>query len=154
MPRSPRRDPSIRSLRDVTAELLANPPEALDPVAARRARHIVAENDRVGATVTALAAGDLAAVGELFAASHASLRDLFDVSSPELDAMVEIATAVPGVIAARMTGAGFGGCTVNLVRPDAVDALRAAVERDYPARTGLRPMVLPVHAAAGAGRLA
>lgn len=149
-----RRDPSIRSLRDVTAELLANPPEALDPVAARRARHIVAENNRVGATVTALAAGDLAAVGELFAASHASLRDLFDVSSPELDAMVEIATAVPGVIAARMTGAGFGGCTVNLVRPDAVDALRAAVERDYPARTGLRPMVLPVHAAAGAGRLA
>ena len=58
--------------------------------------------------------------------------------------MVEIATAVPGVVAARMTGAGFGGCTVNLVRPDAVDALRAAVERDYPARTGLPPRVLPV----------
>ena len=67
--------------------------------------------------------------------------------------MVEIATAVPGVVAARMTGAGFGGCTVNLVRPDAVDALRDAVERDYPARTGLTPRVLPVAAAAGAGRL-
>jgi galactokinase len=149
-----REDPAIRSLRDVTAELLADPPDGLDPVAARRARHVVAENDRVGATVTALAAGDLAAVGDLFAASHASLRDLFEVSSPELDAMVEIATAVRGVIAARMTGAGFGGCTVNLVRPDSVDALRAAVERDYPGRTGLRPMVLPVHAAAGASRLA
>jgi galactokinase len=81
------------------------------------------------------------------------LRDLFEVSSPELDAMVDIASAVPGVVAARMTGAGFGGCTVNLVRPDAVDALRAAVESEYPKRTGLVPMVLPVHAAAGAGRL-
>ena len=67
--------------------------------------------------------------------------------------MVEIATSVPGVLAARMTGAGFGGCTVNLVRPDAVDALRSAVERDYPARTGLTPRILPVHATDGAGRL-
>ncbi len=58
--------------------------------------------------------------------------------------MVEIATSVPGVVAARMTGAGFGGCTVNLVRPEAIDHLRIVVERDYPAKTGLRPMVLPV----------
>jgi galactokinase len=108
---------------------------------------------RVEAAVAALVAGDLAAVGRLFAESHASLRDRFEVSSPELDAMVDIASAVPGVVAARMTGAGFGGCTVNLVRPDAVDALRAAVESEYPNRTGLVPLVLPVHAAAGAGRL-
>ena len=101
----------------------------------------------------ALAAGDLAEVGRLFAASHASLRDRFEVSSPELDAMVDIATGVDGVIAARMTGAGFGGCTINLVRPDAIDALGAAVRSEYPARTGLTPMVLPVHAADGAGRL-
>ena len=94
-------------------------------------------------TVDALAAGDLAAVGRLFAESHASLRDRFEVSSPELDAMVEIASSVPGVIAARMTGAGFGGCTVNLVRPDAVDALRDAVMTEYPSRTGLTPRVLP-----------
>lgn len=146
--------PEIRSLRDVTPELLAKAADRLEPVAARRAQHVVAENARVGATVTALAAGDLAAVGELFAASHASLRDQFEVSSPELDAMVEVARAVPGVIASRMTGAGFGGCTVNLVRPDAVDALRATVEREYAARTGLTPMVLPVRATAGAGRLA
>jgi galactokinase len=109
---------------------------------------------RVAATVTALDAGDLAAVGRLFAESHASLRDRFEVSSPELDAMVEVALHVPGVIAARLTGAGFGGCTVNLVRPEAIDALRAAVETDYPARTGLTPMVLPVRAADGAGRVA
>lgn len=105
------------------------------------------------ATIAALAAGDLSAVGRRFAESHASLRDKFEVSSPELDAMVEIASGVPGVSAARMTGAGFGGCTVNLVRPDAIEALRAAVETDYPARTGLTPMVLPVHAVDGAGRM-
>jgi galactokinase len=147
-------DPDIHSLRDVTSELLAREGGWLDPIAARRASHVVAENERVAATVTALAAGDLATVGELFAASHDSLRDLFEVSSAELDAMVEIARSVPGVVAARMTGAGFGGCTVNLVRPDAVEALRSAVDREYPARTGLTPMVLPVRATEGAGRLA
>jgi galactokinase len=147
-------DPGIHSLRDVTLELLAGEHGRLDPVAARRASHVVAENERVDATVRAIAAGDLAAVGALFAASHRSLRDLFDVSSPELDAMVEIARSVPGVVASRMTGAGFGGCTVNLVRPDAVEALRSTVTREYPARTGLAPMVLPVRATAGAGRLA
>jgi galactokinase len=146
-------DPDIRSLRDVTLELLDRESARLDPVTARRARHVVAENRRVGETVAALADGDLAEVGALFAASHASLRDLFEVSSPELDAMVDIARSVPGVVAARMTGAGFGGCTVNLVRPDAASRLRETVERDYPSMTGLTPTVLPVHATAGAGRL-
>jgi galactokinase len=148
-------DPSVRSLRDVTPGMLARAEAAgtIDPVALGRATHVVAENARVGETIEALARGDLTAVGELFAASHASLRDLFDVSSPELDAMVEVARSVPGVLAARMTGAGFGGCTVNLVRPDAVERLRTAVERDYRARTGLTPMVLAVRATGGAGRL-
>jgi galactokinase len=147
-------DPTIHSLRDVTPERLDTALISLSPIAARRARHVVTENARVGATVEALAAGDHVAVGALFAASHASLRDDFEVSSPELDVMVEIASGVPGVVAARMTGAGFGGCTVNLVRPDAVGALRAKVERDYPARTGLVPRVLPVRAAVGVGWLA
>ena len=149
-----RSDPSIRSLRDVTPDALAAAGDRLEPVEYRRARHIVSENERVGATVEALEAGDLDAVGRLFAAGHASLRDDYDVSSPELDAMVEIAVAVPGVIAARMTGAGFGGCTVNLVRPGAVETLTAAVLERYPARTGLTPMILPVSVAAGAGRIA
>ncbi|MEP6638504.1 MAG: galactokinase [Chloroflexota bacterium] len=147
-------DPSVRSLRDVTSEMLRAARDRLDPIAFRRARHVVTENARVQATVAALARGDLAAVGRLFAESHASLRDEFEVSSPELDAMVEIASAVPGVVAARMTGGGFGGCTVNLVRPEAVEALRAAVLARYPARTGLTPMVFPVNAADGAGRMA
>ncbi len=144
-------EPSVRSLRDVTPELLAAAEDRLDPIVLKRCRHVVAENERVGRTVEALDAGDLATVGEMFGASHASLRDLYEVSSPELDALVEIATGVAGVVGARMTGAGFGGCTVNLVRPDAVDALRSAVEADYPARTGLNPRVFPVQAAAGAG---
>jgi galactokinase len=148
-----RGDPTIRSLRDVTPEALAAGRARLDPIAFRRAEHIVTENARVEATVAALAAEDLVAVGRLFAASHASLRDGFEVSSPELDAMVEIASTVPGVIAARMTGAGFGGCTVNLVRPEAVEPLREAVMTRYPARTGLTPRVLPVRAVDGAGRL-
>ena len=92
-------------------------------------------------------------MGRLFAESHASLRDRFEVSSPELDAMVGIATGVPGVIAARMTGAGFGGCTVNLVRHDAVEALRAAVDERYQAMTGLLPRVFAVDAVDGAGRI-
>ena len=147
-------DPSVRSLRDVTMVHLAAAGDRLDPVAHRRAEHVITENDRVATVVRALAVGDTETVGAAFASSHASLRDRFEVSSPELDAMVAIAIGVPGVVAARMTGAGFGGCTVNLVRPDAIAALRAAVERDYPAQTGLQPMVLPVRAAAGAGRVA
>jgi galactokinase len=144
------RDPSVRSLRDVDEALLEAAWDRMDPVAARRAWHIVEENARVLATERALAAGDLAEVGRLFAASHASLRDLFEVSSPELDALVEIAGATEGVVAARLTGAGFGGSTVNLVRRRAVAPFRAAIERDYPARTGLTPMVLEVDAVAGA----
>jgi galactokinase len=143
-------DPSVRSLRDVDEALLAAAWDRIDPVAARRARHIVEENVRVLATKDALAVGDLAEVGRLFAASHASLRDLYEVSSPELDALVEIATGVEGVVAARLTGAGFGGSTVDLVRRDRVGALRASVERDFAARTGLTPTVFEVDAVAGA----
>ena len=116
-----------------------------------RASHVVDENIRVLDTIDALEARDLLAVGRLFAASHASLRDLFEVSSPALDAMVEIAVATPGVVAARMTGAGFGGCTINLVRPEAVDRLRHAVEDTYASRTGFNPRVFPVVSSAGAG---
>ncbi len=146
-------DKTVQSLRDVTPFHLAAARTRMDPVAYRRAEHVVTENQRVMETIGALESGDLAAVGVVFAASHASLRDRFEVVSPELDAMVEIAISVPGVVAARMTGAGFGGCTVNLVRPEAIEALRTAVEREYPARTGLQPMILPVDAVAGAGRL-
>ena len=146
-------DPTVRSLRDATPEHLADAGGRLEPVVRRRAEHVVAENGRVLAAVAALERGDVDTLGEIFAASHRSLSELFEVSSPELDALVEIALGVDGVVAARMTGAGFGGCTVNLVRPDAVPALAAAIETDYAATTGLRPMVLRVRAAAGAGAI-
>jgi galactokinase len=143
-------DPSVRALRDVSEALLAAARDRMDEIAYRRASHVVAENARVLAAEMALAAGDLAEVGRLFAASHASLRDLYEVSSPELDALVEIAGSVPGVVGSRLTGAGFGGSTINLVRREAVDVLRAAVERDYPARTHLHPTVIEVDAVDGA----
>jgi len=148
-----RHDPRVRSLRDVSIGFLDVATRAgwLDALVLKRATHVVHENQRVIDTMAALAAGDLAAVGALFAASHASLRDLFEVSSPALDALVEIAVATPGVVAARMTGAGFGGCTVNLVEPDALPALRAAVEGVYAGRTGFSPRVFPVTPVAGAG---
>jgi galactokinase len=115
---------------------------------------VVSEDQRVLETVAALSAGDLDAVGEAFAASHRSLRDDFEVSSPPLDALVGIATAVDGVIGSRLTGAGFGGCTINLVHDGTVPALRAAVQRDYPSATGLTPHVYEVRAADRARRLA
>ena len=144
-------EPGIESLRDVDAEMLARHAPRLKPVELARAEHIVGENARVLRTVEALETGNLIAVGRLFAESHASLRDRYEVSSPELDAMVEIATATPGVVAARMTGAGFGGCTVNLVRRDAVAAFRDAVEREYPERSGRQPTVFAVEPVAGVG---
>ena len=126
---------------------------SLPDVAYRRARHLVLENARVVTTIDALKAGDWAVLAGLFAESHASLRDDFEVSSPELDAMFEIARAVPGVVATRMTGAVFGGCTVAFVERDSTERLRQAVLREYPARTGLIPRVFAVEAADGAGFL-
>ncbi|HEY2888230.1 MAG TPA: galactokinase [Candidatus Limnocylindrales bacterium] len=149
-------EPAIHSLRDVSVELIGEAAARgwLDAVVLRRATHVVHENERVLEAIQAFEAADLPAIGRLFAASHASLRDLFEVSSPALDALVEIASSTPGVVAARMTGAGFGGCTINLVRPDAVDDLRAAVESRYAARTGFSPRVFPVTPAAGSGLMA
>ncbi len=147
------REPGVRALRDVDAAMLARNADRLPERVLRRCTHVVEEDARVGETVAALEAGDLDAVGRLFAASHASLRDRYQVSSPELDAMVEIALGVPGVVAARMTGGGFGGCTVNLVREDAVEALAAAVERNYRTRTGRTPHVHVTRAVDGAGLL-
>ncbi len=147
-------EPGVRSLRDVSPSMLDAVRDRLEPVSARRAEHIVAENQRVLDAVAAFEVGDLDAVGRLFFASHASLRDLYEVSSPELDALVDIARSTPGVLGARLTGAGFGGCTINLVRRDALDTFRDAVLREYPVRTGLTPRVFAVEPSAGARRIA
>jgi galactokinase len=143
--------PEVRSLRDLGTGDLDWLAGVVDEEHFRRCRHAITENARVEATVVALEEADHDALGRAFAESHASLRDDYEVSSTELDLLVQIATGTPGVIAARMTGAGFGGCTVNLVRPEAVDRLRHAVEREYRPASGLEPSVLVVEAVAGAG---
>jgi galactokinase len=125
----------LDTLRDATPAMLAGLRGHVDSVALRRAEHVVAENRRVLDCAAALERGDVDAVGSLFAASHASLRDLFEVSSPELDTLVEIATGCDGVAAARLTGAGFGGCTVNLVERGARSAFADTILREYEART-------------------
>jgi galactokinase len=149
-----RHDPSIRALRDVTPTLLDRYARELDPVVARRARHVVEEDARVLAAEQALGAGDLEEVGRLFAASHASLRDLYEVSVPELDALVALAAGPPGGVGSRMTGAGFGGWTVSRVHEDAAARLRRRILDEYPALTGRQPRVWAVRAVTGAGLLA
>ena len=124
----------VTALRDATEEQVAS--AALPEPLAARARHVVTENARVLATVEALRADDRRRIATLFAASHASLAADFAVSTPALDMLVEIATHTEGVVAARMTGAGFGGCTVNLVEASRGEAAKAAIASAYLERTG------------------
>lgn len=147
------REPAVTALRDVTLGLLERHRDRLDGAAYARALHVVTENARVEAAEAALRVGDRDTLGRLFGESHASLRDHFEVSSEALDTLVEVAVGTPGVVAARLTGAGFGGCTINLVERGRAGALRRAVESRYAERTGLRPRVYVVEAADGAGRI-
>jgi galactokinase len=144
---------AVETLRDVDEAMLDRHAAHLDAVGLARAGHVVSENRRVLATVEALSDGDLAGVGRLLAASHRSLRDAYEVSSPELDVLVDIADRTPGVFGGRMTGAGFGGCTVNLVAAEAVERFREAILTRYPARTGRTAEVHIVSPAPGAGLL-
>ena len=144
----------VPALRDATAADLRGLEGRVDPVDLRRARHVVAENERTLAAAAALRAGDSAAFGRLMDESHASLRDLFEVSSPALDAIVEAARAAPGCYGARMTGAGFGGCAVALVAADAVDAFAAATREAYERASGTPATVYVSAAGPGAGAAA
>ncbi len=144
-------DRSVTLLRDIDMARLQAYRDRVDPLDYRRAYHVITENERVLDAVAALASADHAALRELMAGSQASMRADYDISCPEIDALVALTTDVPGVIGSRMTGGGFGGCTISLVAPDAVDVLRQRVERDYPARTGCTPRFWTVSAVAGAG---
>ncbi len=127
--------PTLASLRDVAEADIER--LAVDSVPMRRARHVVTEIARVAAAADALGRDDFAALGSLMVESHISLRDDYEVSSKELDLLVGLATAQDYVLGARLTGAGFGGCTVNLVRTDAGDAFGRDVLAPYRERTGL-----------------
>jgi galactokinase len=141
------------SLRDVTLADLDAHADALGGRLYRRACHVVTENARVLDAAEALRAGDLTRVGALMSASHASLRDDYAVSGPELDVLVEEAEAA-GALGARLTGAGFGGCTVNLVRPGEADAFAVTVAARYAERTGREAEVFVVRENREAGVVA
>jgi galactokinase len=131
----------LKALRDITPEAFKAHAGALPPVIRKRCRHVVTENQRVLDAVQSLRDANPARFGELMDASHTSLQHDYEVSCAELDAMVAAARRQPGVLGARMTGAGFGGCTINLVAEDATEAFRRNVAAAYAAETGLDPEI-------------
>ena len=133
--------PDVCALRDVTASELEDHRGRLTPVLYRRARHIVTENDRVKSAAAALETGNAGAFGAFMRESHRSLRDDYQVSCAELDVMVEIASCQPGVYGARMTGGGFGGCTINLVAREFSAGFKKQVAQAYRSATGHEPSV-------------
>jgi galactokinase len=146
--------PEIRALRDVTIDELEQHRSRLSPLIYKRIRHVVTENERVKMAASALQAADMAKLGELMADSHRSLRDDYEVSTPELDLMVELARDQKDVYGARMTGGGFGGCTINLVHSARAGEVQQRLEQNYEAKTGLSPTIIICEASDGAGAVA
>jgi galactokinase len=144
--------PQVKSLRDATLEMVESlGPEELLDLPRRRARHVIGENDRTMGVVEALKNKDYKEVGRLMTLSHNSLQDDYEVSCEELDLLVRIANQLPGVYGSRMTGGGFGGCTVSLVDPDHVEAVESAMSENYTKQTGLKCEIYRALPSAGAG---
>ena len=144
--------PGIRALRDVTPESLAPLLAKLPSVVAKRCRHVVSEDARVLQAVAAMGSGDTGRLKTLMAESHASLRDDYEVSCPELDVLVDLALPLPYCHGARLTGAGFGGSTVNLVEADAVESFSRTITSGYRKRCG-RPAEIRVFEPSAGARL-
>ena len=145
----------IKFLAELTEEDWKEVESAVtDPVAHKRARHVVGEVARTAAAVEALKRGEVAYFGELMTASHVSLRDDFEVTGPELDALAEAAWQVEGVLGSRMTGGGFGGCTVSLVKDEAIEKFKAFVGAEYEKKTGLKADFYVAEIGDGVSRLA
>jgi galactokinase len=140
----------VQALRDLSLEKFELRAEYLDPVIRRRARHVISENMRTLQAAEAMIEADAVRLGQLFDASHASLRDDFHVSSQELDLIVELARGQAGCLGARMTGAGFGGCAVALVRVESIDVLKPNLSKAYREKTGHTPDVYVCSATGGA----
>jgi galactokinase len=143
--------PDIQALRDVSPEQFNRLAGGLPVMVEKRARHIVEEIERTQRAVPLLEAGKVKEFGQLMNACHASLRDLYEVSIPELDVMVAIAQSLPGCLGARLTGAGFGGCTINLVERGEAEAFSRSLGTEYERRTSLHPDIYVCQASAGAG---
>ena len=139
----------VSALRDVTLQQLEAVRKDTPEVVYKRCRHVISENARVLESVAALERGDLAEMGRLMGESHRSLRDDYQVSCDELDLMVQLAGDLPGVMGARMTGGGFGGCTINLVADEAIEEFERQIKRNYETRTGIAPEVYVCKAADG-----
>jgi galactokinase len=145
--------PEIEALRDVSLAQFAAHEAEMPEVVARRCRFIIEENQRVLDLATALPQGDKEALGRLFAESYRGARDLFEIGAPAMATMMAAMLGGPGVLAARQAGAGFGGCMVALVQADETEAFAAHVSRQYEEKTGIKPRIFDVSAAAGAGPL-
>jgi galactokinase len=145
--------PGIRALRDVTPDLLQQHAHLLSDILYKRANHVVTENSRVLAAREALINVDLPTLGALMQESHASLRDDYEVSCNELDVMVDLANNFPGCIGARMTGGGFGGCTINLVGAAQVEEFAIHMREGYQDATGIAPEIYSCTAAEGASEI-
>jgi len=146
-----RLDTSVKSLRDVSLDLLERATQSLPKVIARRARHVVTENERVGLFVSAARRQDVVRMGQLMVESHVSLQHDYEVSAAELDFLVDTAIGMEGVEGARMTGAGFGGCTVNLMRQGVGERFRGKIREAYQGRFGIVPEVIECRPSRGAG---
>ncbi len=143
----------LTALRDVTISEFKEHKSKLSDLIRKRARHVIYENKRVKKTVSALKAGRLKEVGELMKQSHQSLSNLYDVSCKELDIMVDLALGIDGVLGSRMTGAGFGGCTVSLVKSNAVEEFKRKVSQGYFKQTGIETDIYVCNIEAGAQQL-
>ena len=142
--------PGIRALRDVTPAQLTQYAHLLPETILKRARHVVEECARVDQAILLLENGDAPAFGKIMFEGHASLRDLYEVSCPELDNLVEIARGLQGCLGARLTGAGFGGCTVNLVTAEKAESFIENLKNEYSQATGETAQVYLCHASQGA----
>jgi galactokinase len=143
--------PSIQALRDVSSEQLETHRNLLPPLIYKRVRHVVTEDERTLLASSALEKGDLQPLAKWMAESHQSMRDDYEISCRELDILVELAATQKGLLGARMTGGGFGGCTINLVRQEFVHEFIQTVEEEYFKRTGLRTEILSMKSADAAG---
>lgn len=145
----------IKFLAELTPEDWAQVESAItDPIAKKRARHVVGEVARTAEAVEALKQGKIELFGELMTASHVSLRDDYEVTGKELDSLAEAAWQVEGVLGSRMTGGGFGGCTVSLVRDEAIETFKAFVGKEYEEKTGLKADFYVAEIGDGVARLA
>jgi len=142
--------PEIKSLRDISVDDFNRLASKLPDEIEKRARHVVEEIGRSNQAEALLEAGDIQNFGRLMNECHVSLRDLYEVSCPELNVMVDIAQSLEGCYGARLTGAGFGGCTVNLVANESVESFVESLAKGYESETGLRPEIYITHASNGA----